>query len=78
MKISEELRSYQPGYIYLPFDEFADKAEALEAREARLLAVARAVAALVADEESQEGGWGPDVTMLLPLKAALAAVEDLL
>ena len=35
--------------------------------------VVEAACQLVADEESQLGGWGPDVTMLYPLVAALAA-----
>ncbi len=35
--------------------------------------VVEAACQLVADEESQLGGWGPDVTMLYPLVATLAA-----
>ena len=30
MKLSDDLRGYQAGYIHLPFDEFADKAARLE------------------------------------------------
>jgi len=30
MKLSDDLRGYQSGYIHLPFDEFADKAAQLE------------------------------------------------
>ena len=70
------------GFKMGPFEIKAlDMPEAmmeLADRYARLLAVARAAEVLCKDEESEEGGWGPDVTMLMPLKAALAAVEDLL
>lgn len=41
-----------------------------------LRVVARAAQALSNDEESQEGGWGPDVTMLIPLRAALDALPE--
>ncbi|MCR4338805.1 MAG: hypothetical protein NUW01_02845 [Gemmatimonadaceae bacterium] len=41
-----------------------------------LVAVAEAAEALSNDEESQEGGWGPDVTMLIPLRSALAALRE--
>lgn len=43
---------------------------------AALVEVLRAAQQLVADEESQPGGWGPDVTMLYPLREALRAFGD--
>jgi hypothetical protein len=36
MKLSDDLRGYQPGYIFLPFDEFADKAAQLESENEAL------------------------------------------
>ena len=41
-----------------------------------LLYVAEAAKALVDDSEAQAGGWGPDVTMLVPLVAALAPLLE--
>lgn len=41
-----------------------------------LLRVARAAKQLVDDEESGPGGWGPDVTLLLPLQAALTELDQ--
>lgn len=41
-----------------------------------LLQIAEAALALVEDEEWEADGWGPDVTLLLLLRAALARLAD--
>lgn len=51
-------------------DAALDRAETAESRNNRLR---EAIETVLADNESQPGGWGPDVTMQAVLRNALAA-----
>jgi hypothetical protein len=41
-----------------------------------LLALVKAAVALLEDDESRPGGWGPDITMQEPVRAALAELAE--
>lgn len=46
-------------------------AAVIRSQGARIKTLEDAIQAVLNDSESQEGGWGPDVTMLERLRAAL-------
>jgi hypothetical protein len=57
--------------IPAPAAEFVRLRDALDASEAKVEALERAIRKTLDDEET--GKWGPDVTVALELQAALAA-----
>lgn len=72
-----ELAYREYGQGACPTDAMFEAREAFEAAAdpetvLALLDVAEVAETLSEDEESQEGGWEPDVTMLGPLRKALA------
>jgi hypothetical protein len=64
------------GQVLSPLLADAALIVALRNQAECLLDVVDAARALSDDEESQEGGWGPDVTMLIPLRDALARLDS--
>lgn len=51
-------------------------ADAIEVLEARIATLEDAIREVLTDEESQDGGWGPDVTMRAVLNDALNEPGD--
>ncbi len=77
MKLSERMAFPIDGPLKKPIITIGELTIVLWRIEVRKLeAVVEAAKILVEDEESQVGGWGPDMTMLIPLRNALADLED--